>query len=104
MTLRDETTGLDILQKQPGESLRLDLPAGPRMRAADTISSVDAVTSTTQGEGTGTVTVSSTSFSGTTVQANYAGGADGEQYRIQATITTGGGDTIQIDAMLNVAE
>ena len=104
MSLNDETTGLDVLEKQPGESIRLDLPAGPRMREADTISSVDAVTSTTQGAGTGTVTVSSITSSGTTIQATYAGGADGEQYRIQATITTAGGDTIQVDAMLNVAE
>ena len=104
MSQNDTTTGLDILVKQPGESMRLDLPMGPRMRTSDTISSVDAVTATVISPGTGTVTVSGETSSGTTVQANFAGGADGEQYRIQATITTGGGDTIKTDAMLNVDE
>ena len=104
MSQNDTATGLDILDKQPGESLRLDLPMGPRMRTSDTISSVDAVTATVVSPGTGTVTVSGETSSGTTVQANFAGGADGEQYRIQATITTGGGDTIKTDAMLNVDE
>ena len=104
MSQNDTTTGLDILDKQPGESLRLDLPMGPRMRTSDTISSVDAVTATVVSPGTGTVTISEETFSGTMVQARYTGGTDGEQYRVQATITTGGGDTIKTDAMLNVDE
>jgi hypothetical protein len=98
----DPDYGLPVLNKQPGESVRFNLPAGDRMRTGDTIASVDSVTAAAVDAGSGTVTVSGEVADGTDVQATYAGGTDGEKYKVEATITTTGGDTIEVDAMLYV--
>lgn len=102
MSYNDPTTMLPVLTKQPAESIRFNLPAGPRMRDADTIASVDSVIATAVSPGTGTVTVSGETDDGTDIQATYAGGTDGEQYKVEAVITTAGGDTIEVDGMLYV--
>lgn len=104
MAYTDPTTGLDVIRKQPSESLLLDLPLADVMRSGDTIASVTSVTAAVVAPGTGTVTVSGATFSGSTVQARFASGTAGENYKVTAKATTTGGDTVEADAMLYVRD
>ena len=99
----DNATGLDAITKQPSESLVIDMPISNRMRTSDTISSVTSVESTRL-SGSGTLTITNKTYSGTTVQARYAGGTDGDIYKITSIVVTTGGDTVETDAVLYIKD
>ncbi len=102
----DADTGLEVVVKQPWEDLVVDMDLTNRMRAGDSISSVDAVVFVNQGKvpGSGDITLSSGTFSGTIAQVRVSGGQDQENYKLSYRCNTTLGDKIEGDGMLYVRD
>lgn len=92
-----------MLEVQPGEKVRLDVPVSDRMRKGDAIQTVNNVTTTniTAG-GTGSIDTSGFSTDGYDAQALFdcTNAVNGEYYRVEAIVTTLGGDVIKADKIL----
>lgn len=107
MTDIDTETQLHVLTKQPGENRLYDIPFSQELRTSDTISSVTSITATAMGDVTEVTALSiagSPAHDDDTVQPRISGGTDGERYKIEAIVATTGGDTLEVDVMLKVAD
>lgn len=107
MGYADPTTGLDVLVKQPGESRLYDIPFEQELITADNIASVVSVNIEAQGDVVETsplTKVDAAAYSADTVQQRFSGGTHGERYKIEATVITVAGDTIEVDVMMYVRD
>lgn len=104
VNLRDEATGLRMLQKHPGESCLLNIDLTNALPTGVTVSAVTSVTPTAFGQvaAVTTLTVASPVVDGTgkQIQATYAAGDDGEKYLVEAVYTTSRGETGMLAQMV----
>ncbi len=103
----DPDTDLVTLRKRPGEGRLLDVDVSDYIRTGDTVDSVTDIVATAVGKvvGAADVTITLKSHDGvTTLQAKFAGGTDLENYKIDSTFVTVGGDNLHAKSMLWVRE
>ena len=103
----DAVTGLSLLVKQPSENRLYDIKFVQELRTGDTISTVISVVAVAQGEVievTPLAIADSPAHSDTIVQPRISGGTHGERYKVTAKITTTGGDTLEVDTILEVKD
>ena len=91
------------LEKQPGEARYYSMDFSNLMVTGETIQA-QTVVSELRGGGTSDLTINNTSISGQTVIMKIAGGTDRHVYRVQATITTSGDQTLQGDGILKIKD
>jgi hypothetical protein len=91
-------------EKQPYEEVDLVFDFTNRgISSSVTIASVQGVT-VTRVSGTGTVTASSTVFSGQYVQSRFAGGDTGDRYKLTAKVVMTDGQRYECDGYLKIKE
>jgi hypothetical protein len=90
---------MTVLYKQPGETKILFIEFSDYLDTGDSLSSITSVL-----ESTSTLTIASTSITGTKVQGTYSGGVDGTLYSIVATVVTTNGETLEVDVYLRVLD
>ena len=90
---------MSVLQKQPSDALILFIEFEEMLATGDSLAAITSVV-----EATGTITIASTSITGTKVRGTYSGGVDGAIYHIVATVTTVNGETLEADVYLYVVE
>jgi len=90
------------LDKQPGEARYYAIDFANLMVTGETISGTPVVVSELRGGGTTDLTITETTIDGQTVVMKIAGGTDRHVYRVQATITTSGAQTLQGDGILRI--
>lgn len=97
---------LQTLFKQSAEQRNFQFDFAGKMADGATISSYDPLTFVNRGDvdGSGDITISSTTASGTLLQAKYAGGTNGETYRITARVTDSNGQVLEHDGLLKVQD
>lgn len=91
-------TAPEILVKQPGESRQFSMDFSSLLATSETISS-PTVSSSPSG-----LTLGSASVSGSKVLFNISGGTHQVKYRIEVTVTSSGGSTLQGDGILKVLD
>jgi len=90
---------MSVLQKQPSDELVLFIEFKEMLSSGDSLAAITSVV-----EATGTITIASTSITGTKVRGTYSGGVNGGRYHIVATVKTTGGETLEADVYLHVVE
>lgn len=96
---------IDYQEKQPAESVPIDLDFARSMKTDETISSLVSSTATRViGSGAVTLNMSAPSFSGQRVQALFSGGVDGELYLVTFRVNTSiPGKVLEGDGYLRIA-
>lgn len=98
-------TDLTTLEKQSYEERIFEFDLSGLMNESATVATIVSVVSVTQTPGVGTVTVSGSTGVGTqSVKALFAGGADGELYKITCKATDTDGQKIEWDGYLAVRD
>ena len=87
------------LVKQPAESRLYVMEFAALLADAETLTGVTSVLATPSG-----LTLSEEDFSGSQAQFRIAGGAHGQVYRLEVTVTTNQGNTLQGDGLLVVRD
>ena len=105
--LRDEKTGLKLLEKTVDEEPLMDINCAPFMPTSDTIDTITGVTSVAFGLVTQVenLQIVSPVTNGTDkIQATYKKGTLNEKYLITAAFTTARGDKLEAQVVLFVTE
>ena len=105
-TTIDPNSGLEAFIKQPDES-RVYTFEFAALLGANTVDTVVSVTGVNQGlvDGSAALTVGAgTDDNISKVQVRLSGGTDGEDYKIEATVTDSGTNTLQGEGMLQVRD
>jgi hypothetical protein len=99
----DPRTGLAVLRKQPDES-RLYTFEFTGDLGSNTISTVVSVSQTNMARisGSTNLTLGSPTNNTTQVQVRISAGQDLEDYKMTAKITDSGGNTLELDGLLQV--
>lgn len=101
---------MDLLEKQPTESRLYDMDFGPRLAAAEAVSSLTSVTQQEVDQDTGArspttdLTISDQAISGQLAQARIAGGVNGKLYLVTFLVTTDLGNTVEAEGLLLVRD
>lgn len=90
-------TSHTIIEKQPSESLNCSMDFANYVSGSSITISSPSVTASPAG-----LTLGSPSVDGQTVEFTVSGGTDGQNYRIQCTITTSDSETLVGDGILKV--
>lgn len=92
-----------FLRKHPSESLLYDFKFSEKL-GTNTLQTGEAASSTKLGRiaGSANLTISNVNRSGTIVQVRFAGGTDDEDYRVAVTCPDSQGNTLVIEAILQV--
>lgn len=95
---------IDVQEKQPTETVPIDLDFARAMKADETIASVVASSAVrVAGTGVETLTMSAPSFLGQRAQAMFSGGNDGEMYLITIRVATSiAGKSIEGEGYLRI--
>ena len=91
------------LIKQAQETRTYSMDFANLMASAETISSIDLVSSELRGGGTSDLTITSETISGQTVTMIIASGTKSNTYRVEITITTSGLQILQGDGLLKIS-
>lgn len=94
------------LEKQSGETRRLSLDFSGSMSPTATIESVTSIVAANQGEvsGSANLTVSGEAIEGQAVSWLFAGGTDGELYKIEARVADSDGQILELEGYLRVRD
>lgn len=91
------------LPKQASEIRTYSMDFSNLMASDETIATISSVSSELRGGGTSDLTLSSETISGQTVEVTISGGTKAKTYRIEIIITTSGGQTLEGDGLLRIA-
>lgn len=99
-------TAPELIVKQPSEVRRYSMDFSNLLSTGELITSISSVTSELRGGGVSNLTVynevkSSDSLS---VQFWVSGGTNNSTYRIEITVVTSGGETIEGDGLISVRD
>lgn len=98
-------TELTTLEKQTYEERIFEFDLSGLMSETATVATIVSVTSVTQSPGVGTVTISGQTGLGTqSVKALFAGGMNGELYKITCKATDTDGQKVEWDGLLAVRD
>lgn len=97
---------LQTTEKQTAEAVIVQFDFGADMSTTEEISAVVTVIAENQGlvGGSSNVTCGSNTANGTIAQTLISGGTNLEQYKITCTVTTDGGQTLELECLLNVRD
>ena len=101
----DNRTGYPKLEKTVYANKTFAFDFGPQLED-NTITTITSVSATNQGliSGSGALTVGSTNISGSLAQVQLSGGADGENYLMEAKITDSAGNLLNMFGILEVRD
>jgi len=102
----DESTGLEVLEKQPWEERIFNLDFRGKLASGVSLSSVVSITFESLALVSGSVdpTVTGEAVSGTQAQATYIGGTDGEEYKVTIRCTCSDGEKMEAEGILRVRD
>lgn len=91
-------------EKQPYEELDLSFDFSNRGLAASiTISSVASITQALV-SGSGSLTISGTTFSGQVCAARFSGGTNGDKFKVTAKVVMTSGEKLECDGYIKIKE
>lgn len=91
-------------EKQPYEEIDLSFDFSSRgLPSTITIASVASIVATLA-NGTGSLTVSGTTFSGQVCAARFSGGLSGDKFKVTAKVVMSTGEKLECDGFVKVKE
>ena len=100
----------DTLDKQPAEDRLFDMDFSPRLSAGESLTGTPTVSEQTVDQSDGTLTASTdlvfgtATVSGQIAQVRISVGLDAVLYKITFLATTDGGNTVEAEGFLHVAD
>jgi len=91
------------LLKQAGERLTFTMDFANLLASDETITVINSITSELRGGGTSNLVITSGTISGQTITMIISGGTRAKTYRVEVTITSSGGSTIEGDGLLRIS-